>query len=246
MQMVPATWQNAEASFHTTQWNEVSFATQNLSAVAAQRALSSLCQAYWPPLYAFLRRRGYPLSDAQDLTQGFFLYLLEHDVFSQADRAKGRLRTFLLRALQNFAADEYDRTQTLKRGGGQQMVALDHHLVEAEAALATATDATGCYDRCWSHTMINRAWARLDEEYAAVGKMQLLNELKPYLKGATDLPSQKEVAQRLGIVPVTLRKALLALRQRYREVLRLTVADTVFDSSEVDDELHYLYRLLLS
>lgn len=248
MQMAPGTWQNAEAGFHTTHWSVVTVATQSPFSEAARQALSDLCQAYWPPLYAFLRRRGYPPSDAQDLTQGFFAFLLEHEVFSQADRQKGRLRTFLLRALQNFVADEYDRAQRLKRGGGQQMVCFDHHLSEVEAIVAAPTplDATGCYDRLWSCAMINQAWERLHREYDAAGKGQLLEELKPFLIGATAQPSQKAVADRLGLPPVALRKALLALRQRYREVLRMAVAATVSDPAEVNEELHYLYRLLLS
>lgn len=248
MQTIPITRHHERASFRTTRWNVVMIATQSHSPEAARQALSSLCQAYWPPLYAFLRRQGYSSSDAQDLTQGFFVYLLEHDVFSQADREKGRLRTFLLSSLQNFAADEYDRARRLKRGGDQQMISFERHLVEAEAMLATAAqyDGIDCYDRYWSYTMINQAWERLHQEYEAVGKSHLLNALKPFLMGAANQPSQKEVADRFGIPPVALRKALLTLRQRYRAILRMAVADTVSDPSEIDEELHYLYRLLLS
>ena len=145
-------------------------------------------------------------------------------------------------------ANEYDRTQTLKRGGGQQIISFDEHLAEAEAMLTNTNwlDATGCYDRHWSGTMINCAWEQLYEEYAAIGKEQLLGALKPFLTGAAGLPSQKEVAEQVDVSSGSLRKSLLVLRQRYREVLRLMVAKTVSDPAEVDDELHYLYRLLLS
>jgi len=115
---------------------------------SAQQALSGFCEAYWPPLYSFLRHRGYASADAQDLVQGFFAQLLEQNTLNRADREKGRLRTFLLGSLENFLHNEYDRARALKRGGGRQVLSIEEHLPEAEAALlATAhlSDA-GCYD----------------------------------------------------------------------------------------------------
>ena len=224
-------------------------AVESQSPEAAQEALADFCQTYWPPLYAFLRRRGYQSCDAQDLTQGFFVNLLEQNSLRRVSRDRGRLRTFLLRSLQYFLANEYDRAQTLKRGGRLQIVSLDAHLAETEAAfLATVQfDESGCYDQVWVITIFNRTWKQLHDEYEGAGKAKILAALKPFLVGGpTALPNQEEIAVQLGLPPATLRKSLLGLRQRYRELLRLAVARTVSNPADVDGELHYLYRLLLS
>ncbi len=249
MQTVPGTWQNGGAGFHTTQWSVVMAAVESQSPEAAQEALADFCQTYWPPLYAFLRRRGHQSCDAQDLTQGFFVNLLEQNTLRRVSREKGRLRTFLLRSLQYFLANEYDRAQTLKRGGGLQLVSIDEHLAETEAVFLAAMqfDESGCYDQVWVITIFNRTWTQLHDEYDAAGKAQILVALKPFLVGGpASLPSQEQMAVQLGLPPATLRKSLLGLRQRYRELLRLAVARTVSNPADVDGELHYLYRLLLS
>ena len=135
MKAVPGTLQDGGAAFATTHWSVVLLAAQNESPEAAQAALTTICQAYWPPLYTFLRRRGNPPANAQDLVQAFFANLLEQNSLSRVQRDKGRLRTFLLSALQHFLANEHDRTQTQKRGGGQQIISLEEHFEEAEASL---------------------------------------------------------------------------------------------------------------
>src|SRR5260370_6420544 len=124
---VPGPWQEGSASFQTTHWTLILRAGQSESTESAQKALSDFCEAYWPPLYAFLRHRGYPSADAQDLVQGFFGHLLEQNTLSRADQEKGRLRTFLLTSLQNFVMDEHDRARTLKRGGARPTLAFDDH-----------------------------------------------------------------------------------------------------------------------
>ena len=214
---------------------------------SAQHALGDFCQAYWPPLYTFVRRRGHPPADAQDLVQGFFAHLLTQDTLGRADRQKGKLRTFLLGALQNYLSDEYDRSRALKRGGGQQIVSMDDQLVAAEAALVAGgrLDDTGSYDRAWVSTLVDRAWRRLEAEFGTEGKAATLAELRPFLVGGAEVPSQEAVADRLGLPPATLRTVLRRTRQRYREAIREEVARTMTDPSEVDEELHYLYRLLL-
>ena len=224
-------------------------AAQDHPSASAQQALAGFCQAYWPPLYAFLRRRGHPSSDAQDITQGFFVSLLEHNTLSRARRENGRLRTFLLRSLQYFLTNEYDRAQTLKRGGGRQIISMDEYLAEAEEVVAATTrfDASACYDQEWVATIVDRAWKRLQAESAQAGKARTLEALKPFLVGGpTAPPSQEQVAARLNLPAVTLRKALLATRRRYREIIRMEVAETVADPAEIDDELRYLYQLLLA
>jgi len=219
------------------------------SAESAQQALAGLCEAYWPPLYSFLRHRGFSSPDAQDLVQGFFAYLLEQNTLTRADQQKGRLRTFLLGSLQNFLYNEYDRARALKRGGGHQIVSIEEHLPEAEAAmLATAhlSDA-GCYDLVWASTIVSRAWDNLQTAFVTEGKAEWLDELRPFVAGGTvATPNQEQAAARLGVPIATLRTWLSRLRQRYRESLRTEVANTVSDPAEVDEELHHLYQILMA
>jgi DNA-directed RNA polymerase specialized sigma24 family protein len=237
------------ASFQTTHWTLVLHAQQLEPTQSSQEALATFCETYWPPLYAFLRRRGYSPADAQDLVQGFFAYLLGKKALSRADQERGRLRTFLLTSLQNFVMDQRDRARTTKRGGGQQILSFDEHQPEAEAAmLATAhLDDVSCYDVTWASNIARRAWRHLHQALAAEGKSQLLEELKPFIAGAGAMPSnQEEAAARLGVPIATLRTWLSRLRQRYRNFLRMEVASTVSDPADVDDELHHLHRILMA
>ena len=205
-------------------------ARETESEESARQALSGFCEAYWPPLYSFLRHRGYPSADAQDLVQGFFGFLLEQHTLTRADQQKGRLRTFLLTSLQNFLFNEYDRTRALKRGGGREVLSIEEHLPEAEAAmLATShlSDA-GCYDLVWESNIVTRAWQRLQNEFVAEGKAEWLEELRPFVAGGSVTPpNQEEAAARLRVPIATLRTWLSRLRQRFRESLRAEVASTV-------------------
>jgi DNA-directed RNA polymerase specialized sigma24 family protein len=216
---------------------------------SARQALSGFCEAYWPPLYSFLRHRGFSSADAQDLVQGFFAYLLEQNTLTSADQQKGRLRTFLLSSLQNFLFNEYDRARALKRGGGRQVLSIEEHLPEAEAAmLATShfSDAR-CYDLIWASNIVSRAWQNLQNAFVTEGKAEWLEELRPFVAGGSITPlNQEEAATRLGVPIATLRTWLSRLRQRYRESLRTEVASTVSDPADVDAELHHLYRILMA
>ena len=217
------------------------------SAESAQQALSGFCEAYWPPLYAFLRHRGHASPEAQDLFQGFFAHLLEQNTLSRADQEKGRLRTFLLGSMQNFLCNEYDRARALKRGGGYQIISIDEHLPEAEAAMmdtAHLSDSRS-YDLAWASTIVKRAWQQLQDAFETEGKAEWLEVLRPFVAGGGRTPlSQEEAAAKLGVPIATLRTWLSRLRQRYREALRTEVANTVSDPAEVDQELHYLYQIL--
>ena len=218
------------------------------SAKSAQQALAGFCEAYWPPLYSFLRHRGFSSADAQDLVQGFFAHLLEQNTLTRADQQKGRLRTFLLGSLQNFLYNEYERARALKRGGGRQIVSIEEHLPEAEAAmLATAhLGDAGCYDLVWASTIVSRAWQNLQNDFVAEGKTEWLEELRPFVAGGSVVPlNQEQAAARLGVPIATLRTWLSRLRQRYRESLRTEVANTVSDPADVDQELHHLYQKLM-
>jgi len=224
-------------------------ARETESAESAREALSGFCEAYWPPLYSFLRHRGFSSADAQDLVQGFFAYLLEQNTLTRADKQKGRLRTFLLTSLQNFMFNEYDRARALKRGGGRQLVSMEEHLPEAEAAmLATShlSDAR-CYDLVWASNIVTRAWQNLQNSFMAEGKAEWLEELRPFVAGGSVTPPDQEgAAARLGVPIATLRTWLSRLRQRYRESLRTEVASTVSDPADVDQELHHLYQILMA
>jgi RNA polymerase sigma factor (sigma-70 family) len=219
------------------------------STESSQQALSGFCEAYWPPLYSFLRHRGFSSADAQDLVQGFFARLLEQNALTRADQQKGRLRTFLLGSLQNFLYNEYDRARALKRGGGRQVVSIEEHLPEAEAAMmATAhLSDTACYDLVWASTIVSRAWQNLETAFVAEGKAEWLEELRPFVAGGSVRPlNQEEAAARLGVPIATLRTWLSRLRQRYRESLRMEVASTVSNPADVDQELQHLYQILMA
>ena len=139
---------------------------------SARKALAAFSETYWPPLYTFVRRRGYSPADAQDLVQGFFEHLLQQNTLSRADREKGRLRTFLLGSLQNFLLKQRERMSAMKRGGGQQIVSFDDQLIDAEAAMnATAhLSDVSSYDLAWASSVVTRAWKNVRERFAEEGK----------------------------------------------------------------------------
>ena len=247
MKPIPGTLQEGGAAFQATHWTLILRARQSDPTETAREALSDFCEAYWPPLYTFLRLRGHASPEAQDLLQSFFVHLLEKNTLSRADKEKGRLRTFLLGSLQNFLYNEYDHAHRLKRGGGHRIVSIDEHLPEAEASMMDAahlSDSHG-YDRAWASTIVKRAWQQLQDAFETEGKAEWLEVLRPFVAGGGKTPlSQEEAAAKLGVPIATLRTWLSRLRQRYREALRTEVANTVSDPSDVDQELHYLYQIL--
>ena len=246
---VPGTLQEGGAAFESTHWSVVLLTAQSQAPEAAQAAMTGFCQTYWPPLYTFLRRRGRSPSDAQDLTQAFFVHLLEQNTLARASSEKGKLRTFLLGSLQHFLANEHAYDQAAKRGGGQQIVTMDDHLIEAEASmLQTAqTDATSGYDRQWAANLVSRAWDQLHRDMVAEGKRELIEALKPFVVGGTGPPpDQEQTAGALRMPISTFRNSLRRLRLRYRESLRAEVVCTVSSVSETDEEMRYLFRVLVS
>src|SRR4051812_21373229 len=202
MKSVPGTLQEGGAAFQTTHWTLVLQAGQSGAVSSPDQALAAFCTAYWPPLYAFLRHRGYRSPDAQDLAQGFFAHLLAHNTLSRADREKGRLRTFLLGSLQNFLLNEHDRARALKRGGDRHILSFEELLPQAEAALSSVAhlDDMSCYDLTWASNIATRAWEHLRAAVAAEGKGPWFDELGPFLAGGTTPPpNQEEVALRLAV-----------------------------------------------
>ena len=249
MKSIRGTLQEGGAGFQTTHWTLVLRARESDPTETARKALSDFCEAYWPPLYAFLRHRGHASAEAQDLVQGFFAHLLEQNTLSRADREKGRLRTFLLGSFQKFLFNEYDRARALKRGGGHRTVSIDEHLPEAEASMMDTAHASDSryYDVVWASNIVKRAWQHLQNAFEEEGKAEWLEVLRPFVAGGGRTPpNQEEAAERLGVPIATLRTWLSRLRQRYREALRREVASTVSDPAEVDQELHYLYQILMT
>jgi RNA polymerase sigma-70 factor (ECF subfamily) len=217
----------------------------------ADAALARLCNDYWPPLYSFVRRRGYSSADAQDLVQGFFAYLLRSKAYAHTNRNKGKFRSFLLASLKHYIADVWDREGALKRGGDYEFVLLDEkiHAVEALYArefrcIGMTLDEERHYEESWAMALVARALERIEAEFDKRHKRRLFSALKPFLVGGVGLPSQEEVASRLDIPVETLRSHLSRLRVHYRELLREEVARTIGLAENVDEELHQLCRIL--
>ena len=232
-------------NFATTRWTMVN-AAGGPRDDRASAALAELCEIYWPPLYGYLRRRGYPAEEAQDLTQGFFARLLETHAIRSADPTRGRFRAFLLTALKRFVINEYERATAERRGGRHLHFQLD--LTEAERAFAAdhrqEETPDRLFDRKWAAIVLERALARLRAEYAASGKGHVAAALLPYLTDSTDLVSYRTVAVDLGISEGAVKVAVHRLRQRYGAMLRAEVAETVTGEQEVDAELRDLLKVI--
>jgi RNA polymerase sigma-70 factor (ECF subfamily) len=236
--------------FPSTHWSVVLAAGRSHgNPETAQAALAELCQTYWVPLYSFVRSRGYTLHDAQDLTQSFFAYLIEREIYTRVDRQKGRFRSFLLASLKNFLADVSDRERTLKRGGGQSVLPLHEEQIEEAESLFQSYSVTSnedqLFDRTWAEALVATGLERLSAEYRDKSRDKLFNELRIFLAGSAEpLPAYTELATRVGMTESTLRSHVTRLRARYREVLRDEVRRTVDTEAEVDEELHELLRVL--
>jgi RNA polymerase sigma factor (sigma-70 family) len=212
----------------------------------ASAALAELCEIYWPPLYGYLRGRGYRAEEAQDLTQGFFARLLETQAIRSADRARGRFRAFLLTALKRYVINEYERGTAARRGGRDVHFSLDFDQAERAYRADHRRDDTPdrLYDRKWAAIVLERAFHRLREEYDASGKTELAKVLLPYLTDSTGLSSYKAVAEDLGLTEGAVKVAVHRLRQRYGAILRAEVAETVMGEHEVEAEVRELLRVM--
>jgi RNA polymerase sigma factor (sigma-70 family) len=240
----------------TTHWSvvrELTWPSGQATAERTELALTQLCRDYWPPLYRFVRQRGYNRHDAQDLTQGFFAYLLEKKAYSTTDRSKGRFRTFLLVLLKRYLSAARAHQGRQKRGGDQLMVFLDDRQFDVadrmeEGALQTGapSDEERVFEWNWANALVSRAMDALTAEYSTGQKARLLAELRPFLTGGVGLPTHEAAAQRLGVSFDTLRSHLFRLRGRYRALLRAEVLRTVSKEDDIDDELRYLCRVLIA
>ncbi len=231
--------------FATTHWSLVLAAkADEASRSRARKALEKLCKAYWYPLYAFVRCRGYSSDEAQDLTQSFFARIIETGGFASADPERGRFRSYLLGAMKHFLANEWHRARAQNRGGGVTVLDLDALDPEARYSLepARSTDPDAGFDREWAQETIARAMEQLRAESEARGKGELFCELRGSLTG--DEASRSETAARLAMTDGAVKVAVHRLRQRYRELLRAEIAETVTDPSDVDVEMRHLVAAL--
>lgn len=235
---------NGAKYFVTTHWSVVLTAGRS-DTTRAHAALEQLCRGYWHPLYHFIRRRGHAPADAQDLTQGFFEVLLARQVVAEAKPDRGRFRSFLLGSLKHFLADEWDKARAQKRGGGQ-VLPLDFQTEETRLAhepVETDTPETA-YERRWALALLEQVYRRLEEEFRRVGKEKHFAALRVALTGERSAVPYAELGRQLNMTEAAVKMAVHRLRQRYRELLRESIADTVSGPEEVEDELRYLLQIL--
>jgi RNA polymerase sigma-70 factor (ECF subfamily) len=230
--------------FSTTHWSVVLKA--GVSDGTGEEALERLCQKYWYPIYAFVRRRGSNRHEAEDLTQAFFSHLLENDALKKVERHKGKFRSFLLAALTNFLSNEWDKRQTLKRGGGRQVISLDEAAPEERYHHEPVERLTPgkLFERQWALTLLEEVLQHLREEYKKAGKIDLLVKLEPALTGDAPEGEHAKWAVALGMNEGAVRVALHRLRRRYGELLRNEIADTVASPSEIDEEIRCLFAAI--
>jgi RNA polymerase sigma-70 factor (ECF subfamily) len=233
------------SQFPPTRWSLV-VAAGNPERKEARSALVSLCERYWYPLYAFLRRCGHPADQAQDLTQEFFIRVLEGRYLDRADPAKGRFRAFILTSLKFFVADEEDRQRAHKRGGGV-VVPLEFSSGEERYQREPAHDETPerIFERRWALSVLDRVMERLKSEFVLHGRPEHFERLKVFLLGQSDAP-YAALAREMNISEGALKVAIHRLRKRYRELFRQEIADTVADPAEVESELRFLATVLTS
>jgi RNA polymerase sigma-70 factor (ECF subfamily) len=229
---------------HTTSWTLVRAAADSRTA-DSREALAKLCQRYWAPVYTFIRRHGYDREQSQDLTQGFFALLIEKNYLMNTDRERGKFRSFLLTAVKHFLANEWDRTNAQKRGGGQVAVSID--LVEAEgwhSGVVEQTTPESVFLRRWALSLLENVMAKLRSEFAEAGRADEFDRLSVFLNRNSESARYKAVAAEMGISAGALRMTVHRIRKRYRHVLRAEIAETVSGPQEIDEELRFLLSVL--
>ncbi len=231
--------------FATTRWSIVLAAGHDFS-LESRRALESLCETYWFPVYTYVRRLVSGVEDAQDLTQGFFAHLLDKDAIAKAQPDRGRFRAFLLTALKNFLANERQKARAEKRGGGKAPLSLDFESGESRYQIEPSHELTpeAQFERRWVLTLLDQVLNSLRIELAEAGKESQFEKLKGALVGEMTNADCEQAAEALGITSAAAKQAAYRMRKRYRELFRLEVARTVADDSEVDDEIGRLLETL--
>jgi len=234
-----------DSRFSTTHWSVVLTAGASASA-GSREALERLCRTYWYPLYSYLRRRGCDAHQAEDCAQGFFAVLLEGHTLERAKPERGKFRSFLLSCLSHFLADQWDQAQAQKRGGGKVIVSLDIEDAETRYQVEPAHDLTPerLFEKSWALTVLENAMARLKTESAEGGRQDLFESLKPHLPASRGPASYKDVATRLGMTEGAVKVAVHRLRDRYRQLVRAEIAETVSTPEQVDEEIRDLFTAL--
>ena len=206
-------------------------------------ALNELCRTYWYPLYAYLRRQGHGVHDAQDLTQSFLVHLLEKNRLQRLHPSKGKFRSFLLASLKNFLANEWDRQQALKRGAQFAVISLDDATGEDRFACESSHEATPdkAFEKSWALTLLDAVLAKVRQDYAAEGKGPLFDALQVYLSGERGAAPYAETAAKLKLTEGALKMSVLRMRRRFGELLRAEIANTVSDPAEIDEEIRCLF-----
>jgi RNA polymerase sigma factor (sigma-70 family) len=231
--------------FPPTLWSVVLAAGKD-SSPRSQEAMASLCQIYWYPIYAFLRRQGKSPHDAEDVTQGFFARLCRNDRLASVGREKGKFRSFLLVSLKHFLADEADKTRAQKRGGGQTNISLDAVSAEERFALEPPDlmDPERLFERRWALTVLERTLARLNAEFQSPDRRERFELLRGYLLGDAPPETYAAVGRRLGMREGGVKSAVARMRQRYRELFRDEIAGTVADGVEMEAEIRHVFAVL--
>jgi DNA-directed RNA polymerase specialized sigma24 family protein len=234
--------------FVTTRWSVV--LSCGTPEERGREALAELCHIYWRPIFAFICRRGYAVPDAQDLTQDFFVMVLEGNLLQLADPCRGRFRSLLLKALQNFLIDNHARRKAQKRGGNMQFVCWNEWMAEAPSQLSIQArevenwSAEKIYDVRWAATVVERALQRLGEECESRGRRRMFGVLSKYLAAERGDVSYAAISNALGVPTEAVKRLLHHLRERYRSILREEVSQTVETPAQVDDEIRYLCAVL--
>jgi RNA polymerase sigma-70 factor (ECF subfamily) len=243
--MISETTALAAGRFNQTHWSVVLLAAGQPS-LPASAALEKLCETYWYPLYAFVRRRGYATHEAEDLIQEFFARLLAKDFLRTVDRSKGKFRSFLLAAMEHFLAKEWRRANAQKRGGNYAFVSIDDDTAEKpyHEVLASTLSPEQLFNQQWAIALLERVVSRLQEEFLAAGKQSQFDTLKIFLTGEKQAVRYAELAARLGKTEGALKMAVSRMIQRYGELLRIEIANTVSDPAEIEDELQELKKAL--
>jgi RNA polymerase sigma factor (sigma-70 family) len=231
--------------FLTTRWTVVLSAGRK-SSPQSEGALAELCQTYWHPLYAYVRRKGESKEDAEDLVQAFFSRFLGRNYLEGLSSERGKFRAFLLASLKHFLANEWDKAKRQKRGGGVPHLSLDWEAAEAHLELADDRSPDQAYDREWALALLERVIGRLKQDCAAKGKSQLFEQAKGFLMVGESAIPYAQAAKNLGIDEGAIRVAVHRLRQQYRQILRDEIAQTLLDPAQVDEELRSLQAALAS
>jgi len=236
--------------FETTHWSVVLHATAPGPGGQANEALAQLCRIYWRPIFAFICHRGYSVTDAQDLTQDFFVRMLKGNLLQLADPSRGRFRSLLFKSLQNFLSDAQAKRNTIKRGTAVDFVSWDERIAEAPSHLSLPVHALEAlspecaFDLRWAATVVERALQNLREECEGCGRRRAFDLIGRYLAGEEEKISYGDLAQKLGLSLPEVKRLIYQMRQRFRELLRHEVAQTVESTGEIDAEIRYLCSIL--